>query len=221
MAHRTTIAVCILAFALVPFADAATNRVANGDFETGPDDPRVIPGWNADGSMAFRARELGVGGSTAALLVGVATLRGTTFSVSTGESLTFDADVFEMRDDTDGRPGFRGDSVVALTFRTASGSSPLTLEFHCDAYVDLVDNGVVDESDTCTARDGFVHIAVPNPAIACGPTPTPECRKYRDPIVVPTGVTHAVVALGGSPALDLVVSSPTSLTAFDNVVVSS
>lgn len=216
----------ILLLALAPgFATAVANRVLNPDFEAGSG-VGPIPAWSADGSHAYRAPLLGESQSSGALLVGIATLRSANaFGVAGGESLVFEADVWEARDDADDRTTVvRGDSVAVLTFRDPSGIAPLTLEFHCDAYVDLLDDGALDGSDTCTASDGYVSMTVPNGAIGCGTSPLPECLKYRQALVVPATATRASVALGGSIARDGTpdgpgVTTPTSLTLFDNIVV--
>lgn len=214
----------ILLLALAPgIATALTNRILNPDFEAGTD-PLAIPDWNDDGSTTLRAPLLGESQSTGALLVGLATLRtANTFGVNGGETLSFRADVWEARDDADDRSTIvRGDSVAALAFRTPTGTSLLQLEFHCDAYVDLRDDDALNGSDSCTAGDGYVTMSVPDASITCGASA--ECLKYSQGIVVPASATRASVQLGGSAARDGTASgpgitTPTSLTLFDNVVV--
>lgn len=223
--HRPLIASFLLAVLVAPPALAtSTNRIVNGDFEATSAAPTDIPGWSKDGTATARVERIGKGGSAAAVLSGPAVLRSADlFEVTPGETLSLEADVWEMRDDNDGRSGVRGDSVLVIEFLTAGGASMRQLEFHCDAYVDLQDNDKLDESDTCTALDGFVHMMVRPCPTDCD---SPECLKYREAIVVPAGAVRARLLLGGSLAYDAVdaaqkgASSPTSLTAFDNVLLS-
>lgn len=140
----------------------------------------------------------------------------------------------------------RGDSVVALEFYTLAGTSPSQLETHCDSYVDYFDNGIRDGSDLCINGE-WISVTVRNndPAFECASISDLSCTKYDgvlcnhpvrndpscgnppveipNPLLVPTGATHARLLLGGSLAKDVDVltatgvSSPTSLTFFDNV----
>ncbi|HUR69740.1 MAG TPA: hypothetical protein VM370_10895 [Candidatus Thermoplasmatota archaeon] len=209
-------------------ATAAGNRVANGDFETVGADPLDTPAWTTDTGRAAQLPLLGVDNTTAELLLGPAVVRSALFAVTAGETLTLTADVFEIRDDSDGRPNWRGDSVVAIEFVTLNGGSMRQLEFHCDAYVDLLDNDKLDESDTCTATDGYVPMTSGQTTLTCSVVNNAECAKYRDAIVVPAGAVRARILLGGSLATDTIdplltgvgLDSPTTLTAFDNVIVS-
>lgn len=225
-ASAPILAIVVLALVAAQ-AVAATNRIVNPDFETAGSRPTVIPGWMKISGTSARVENQGVDDSAAAILEGPAVIQSADlFVVTPGESLNFSAFVAEMRDDTDGRPNWRGDSVVAIEFVAANGGSMLQLEFHCDAYVDLLDNDALDQSDTCTRSDGFVNMTVPQPAINCAPTHA-ECMKYNRTIVVPSNAVRARVLLGGDLATDTIdpivtgigVSSPTSITKFDNVFV--
>lgn len=217
----TTLAlVGILALASAASA-GALGLVANGDCEETSDDPRSIPHWTRDGRAGhvLQVPGIGTGTSTACVLVGPATIRSAQLlPVSEGTLLNLRADVFEARDDAAQEIvccDEDWDSVVVVEFVDATGGAILSLRFHCDEYEASQDLDLDSRPDggTCDAVTGARTMVVP--------TPSHLIPKYRDPIVVPTGASHARVMLGGSlvtePALLVGVSTPTSVTVFDNV----
>ncbi|HUR69738.1 MAG TPA: hypothetical protein VM370_10885 [Candidatus Thermoplasmatota archaeon] len=128
------------------------------------------------------------------------------FGVTAGTAVTLDYDVWEVRDDCGdgvvavlcGEPAssrgiVRGDSVVSIEFVDGlTGKAPVLpttatfpqtvaeFETHCDAYVDIVDNGAIDGSDTCDTLDTYVHVTARN---SSGDF---ECRESVDAAGAPT-----------------------------------
>lgn len=221
------------ALVVVPaLSAAASNRILNGDCEEAGDDVFAIPHWKNDwdaGRNTARVSRLGPDNSAACALIGNGMLRSAAlFPVTNGEVFEVSADIWEMHDDNDEHSGLAGqpagDSVLVLEFVYVSGYAT-SISFHCDQYVDYLDNGANDGSDECSVSDQYIHFETQK--VTCKIPVTANCRKYQDPVVVPASAVYGrVVIANGIHTQNLEpfvlrnkLASPSELTLFDNIVV--
>lgn len=219
----------VILVASIP-ASAGSTRILNGDCEEAGASVRDVPHWvnDRENPFTYRLDGLGTNASAACVVLGSQVLRSAElFPVTPGESLDVRFDVWEMRDDDANRvERVGGDSVLAIEYVAPDGRSERQVQYFCDEYRDLKDNGRIDGSSTCDRVALHVHVQIPDPSIDCGATPLPVCLKYNATVPVPATAQYARVLLGGSLTLTVLenirrtgLETPTSVTAFDNIYV--